>query len=239
MPSPTSRCSRKVIRVSAGKISASKCGRAATVCNIYAQQRCERHSFFHWRMMFPRLVARALTRKRKRTNMKQLYFLIMVLALAVLGTSCSHTLNLSLAKRHYRDGFYVDMGSKKTLPQPIALMKRKLAPLSKEIKERDVPGLKTLPNEKQMAGLDPNSPAGNSFTREMPRTKTNAWIDPLHVLKSKRSLFRGQLMKDDEGHGYWLWTLVGILIVVWLILLLTGGSLGGLIYIDQSSQTST
>src|ERR1051325_6797921 len=164
-------------------------------------------------------------------TMKKLYFLIMVLALAVLGTSCSHTLNLSLTKRHYRDGFYVDMGSKKTSSQPVALLKHTPVPLSKEINTGSTREINTIPDEKQLANQEMNSSSEPSFSKEMPHTKTNTLLNPPRILKNKRALFRNQVMKDDNDHVYWLWTLVGILVVVWLILLLTGGSLGGLIYI--------
>jgi hypothetical protein len=165
--------------------------------------------------------------------MKTFHRILPLLALVFLGTSCMQVGNLEITKRHYRKGLYIDLHtSHKTTPVTSAL-----TPRAKE--EGTVPGNRTVsaPETGVINEVEPNIPPSSTLktvSHELKPPVTDGSI-PLSKLLFKRksfpSFYTGKF-SDHEGGGYWLWTLIAILIVIWLISLLTGGwGLGGLIYI--------
>jgi len=61
---------------------------------------------------------------------KQLSSILYIFLAAFLFASCGNMSNLSVAKRHYRGGYYVDFGHKKTIPVATTTTKNNVLPVN-------------------------------------------------------------------------------------------------------------
>ena len=160
--------------------------------------------------------------------MKKLFTSLLLAASAcVLFSSCG---NMSLAKRHYSNGYYVDFGNNKT--------KAETKESEKTAQNVSVPATEPTINnelsaktktETAQVNTDNNKndiqSAGKKLSDENPKVNTiKSFLKNIFQLKkalNKRS--------DSGGHSF-LWKLVVFLLVLWLVLYLIGG-LGDIIYL--------
>lgn len=189
--------------------------------------------------------------------MKRLLVNFIFIFSATVISSCAFVPGISLTKRNFRDGYYLDfisgkknksefkpetISADKLIEQPVDVLikilpENNLADLSPEKTGFSV--LKKNNNEIQRKVIrKANSPdvisgAGglnkNIFSRTISSVKLLSKIPTSLVNFPKTSNSTASV--NHEG-GEIIWTIIGVLILLWLLSLLTGGwGLGGLIYI--------
>jgi hypothetical protein len=178
-----------------------------------------------------------------------LFYLILFISGSILFTSCNQ--NMSLTKRHYRNGYHVEYASKR----PVIKSKETEAP---EISMSEITG-KTV---KETQATETNQPilreesiaqtnTANSNKNPEPvfNKKSSAKRSSVHAKpfadvitpqaktdRSKLSIkdkFQAakSLSRDDDAHSLF-WIVITIIAILYLIALVTGGwGLGGAIHV--------
>jgi len=155
--------------------------------------------------------------------------------------SCNSGLNFSVTKRHYRNGFYVDRTASRQ--QPVSQSTQSVAKSGFETKPLDVL-IDNQPEQPLVAstvrtefnGIKTTT-LGKSINQGVsPINRTvlqiNKPVSEMNVINNSDKIKSFSKMDDTSSPGYWVWTIIGILLLIWLLSLLTGGwGLGGLIYI--------
>lgn len=178
--------------------------------------------------------------------MKKLFTIsINCIIVCMLFSSCAS--NLSIVKRHYRPGYYIDYrhrapsveyAAQKTAP----VQKIAVAPLA----ERTLPALPTPegafnPDMNRSSGLIA-VPAEEKTTYKRPVFNIKqALLNPVSIaktetssLQSRSSLYQGAAAYDDDRAAgaalSLLWIVIVVILILWLIGILSGDfGLGGLI----------
>lgn len=173
------------------------------------------------------------------------YSLFLFAATAMLLASCSTQLsNVSVTKRHYRSGYYVDMGNAKHKTE-IASQKTivpaiETVPVS-QVKEANnvsesTPIITTTASgtiaskknkqdiPKELIASSHKHSASGSLT-QLPVPNTVKELKNIQVISNILS----ESKSNDHNHSL-LWTIIVILLILWLISFLMGGwGLGGLL----------
>lgn len=178
--------------------------------------------------------------------MKNLFNCItLIIGTSVLFSSCSHQ-DLALTKRHYRNGYYVERTTKpadqKTKAQEPAYSEQPVTAPEEAMEPKMESNL--------LAGTDNSNKTGqgditqdNSTIKSADKIGTNKSVIPYFsivdskkntpktFLENKSPLKKMLRSSDGGGHGL-IWTIIVILLIIWLIALLTGGwGLGGLLWL--------
>jgi hypothetical protein len=185
--------------------------------------------------------------------MKKLFTSAVLFVLAgVLLSSCSNTSGLSITKRHYRSGYYVNWGSKKQVPAvaKIPLMARHqgipvisaksetqvsttgstVASTKSGIVIKNEPSKKIQISENKI--INSTSSSKNIFTVNADATN--------NVAESPGVNNRQTLSESNSGAGdaaagaalSLLWIVIVVILILFLIGVLSGGwGLGGLLYL--------
>jgi hypothetical protein len=178
--------------------------------------------------------------------MKNLFTCItLFIGASILFSSCSHQ-DLALTKRHYRNGYYVERSAKpadqKTKAQepvdseqPVTVSEEAVEP---KMENNLLAGTDNL--NKTVQG---DIAQDNSTIKSADHTGTNKSIIPhFSILDSKKNTpktflenkFSANKMlrsSGSGGHGL-LWTIIVILLILWLIAFLMGGwGLGNLLWL--------
>jgi hypothetical protein len=181
-----------------------------------------------------------------------LRFLLVSLAGSVLLTSCSTTSNLALTKRHYRNGYYVDRGhTNPNAGTPAEAYKQEEKVASEKPADVKTPAVNSTPENTTVettpaAGKNLASRVKEVLKKQTVKTapaksevvsaKTLA-MQPASAEKHNQASVQDRLLSEkallhsDSGHHGFLWTLIVVLLLVWLILFLLGTTLGGLIWL--------
>ncbi len=155
-------------------------------------------------------------------------------------SSCAFEAGISLTKRNFRDGYYFNFFSGKN-----NTIKNSQETINEDkLKEQpaDIPILILPENNFQRPTPSFANTRGNARHREAkkemnqkknfkkPFAKRNRFFEKI-ITKSNYPLNNNTASINHEGGGI-IWTIIGILILLWLLSLLTGGwGLGGLIYL--------
>ena len=176
---------------------------------------------------------------------KIIYPLVLFIVAGMLLASCSTQLStVSIKKRHYRNGYYVDIANSKKNNESVKEQQSIDAKLivneitsDKTIAETTIPAtsIETAPAQKNEKTIPKDLTA--STVKHTP-TQTGK-IKLKHITSSeelKNIAERTQYLSDanngNNNNGGLIWTIIVILLVLWLLALLTGGwGLGGLIYL--------
>ena len=179
--------------------------------------------------------------------MKNLSTLFFALITIFLCSSCKQLSDLSVTKRHYREGYYIDYRSDKTENRAYRASGDYNKNSDKEqflmvdgdspVKPSSMHGHEQLTSLPKAARTIKKAPVISS---RLPENKTLTHLPDRSLQKeilpadTKVPVVKVEKIKADDGgrSGYLIWTLILILLVLWLLSLLTGGwGLGGLIYI--------
>lgn len=171
----------------------------------------------------------------------------LILFSAIIISSCASLPGVSVTKRNFRNGYYLDFISGKTTGTEAIKsdnLKEQPADLPVNIFPKDnllnpSPLLAYAEKEPIPADKRKNEMKNTSILKKLQAIKTNNAKVPLIKIRYKsRPLIKPTMDTDNntasinhEG-GSIIWTLIGILLLLWLLSLLTGGwGLGGLIYL--------
>lgn len=179
--------------------------------------------------------------------MKNLFTCItLFIGASILFSSCSHQ-DLALTKRHYRNGYYVERTTKpagqKTKEQETVYSEQPVT-ASEETTEPKM-------ENNLLAGTDNlNKNGQGDITQDHSTVKPADYIAAkksaiphFSVLDSKKNSpktflankfpLKKMLVRSSDGGGHGLlWTIIVILLILWLVALLTGGwGLGNLIWL--------
>lgn len=169
-------------------------------------------------------------------------YLILFFSAVIIFSSCASLPGVSVEKRNFRSGYYFDIITGKT---------NKSEPIKSEFNEEpsDLP-VKLIPVDNLidppplLAGEEKKMAAAAVERKDKMKEKTIRKRFSAVAQKTTHSAkaffkenaltapgFNNSTASVENGGGI-IWTLVGILVLVWLLSLLTGGwGLGGLIYI--------
>lgn len=173
--------------------------------------------------------------------------LFLLLALVISLSACTFHSGLTLEKRRYRNGFHFDFiaennGEKVKTETP----EKKLPELMQEPSDIPLellhqnpfsdtaPSLALLENNVSMKSRSSGKRKMEiHFRRNVPLLKENgSFSRAQRYCPSFKFPNRKSLANTPREGGNIVWTLVGILVLIWLLSMLTGGwGLGGLIYI--------
>lgn len=170
-------------------------------------------------------------------------FYISFIAGSLLLISCSQISTFSVTKRHYRDGYYIDINSGKQaehISQQVLKQNRMdnrrivIAENKPENKSYTSAGATIINKKDGNGGKIANR--GKVVTHMHPiRQGMNAPMTSVYkdaAIQKMVSNKKTSSQDNIDSPGYWLWTIIVLLFLVWLLSLLTGGwGLGGLIYI--------
>lgn len=172
---------------------------------------------------------------------KLLHFSSLCILAGLLLSSCSS--NVSIAKRHYRSGYYVDF-SKKAPSVNYASAKPERKAVLAPIASPELPG---IPEQYASAGTQLNTtlidiPANKKAPLKVRHSVANAMqmlTQPLTVAKSATQAIQntpvfsydGSAGDDAAGAALsLLWIVIVVILIIWLLGLVAGGwGLGGLI----------
>ena len=161
------------------------------------------------------------------------YLLLSIIFLS----SCSQMSTLSVEKRHYRSGFYVDYNKKikKEAASAVDVNEPAVEKISALIAKSDGDDIAIVPvinkNEITNAGLPTTEKKNkikifqnNFFSEQLIKIKK-----PLTTTRQVISAVKKINHHNDDGLS-WFWSVIVLIVIIWLIAYLTGGwGLGGLI----------
>jgi hypothetical protein len=182
--------------------------------------------------------------------------IILIFSFALILSSCGSQSGISLTKRHYRNGYHVELGKGK-LPQTAKVEVKSDEVIDIEqsteaeqlINDKVTPGSASLATEpekqvilanNETAAINHKQDAAVGESEAKPATgKNKLFSEGTGSIKKviKNSGIKEMIKSNSntasasEDGGGLLWTIIAILLVLWLIGLLTGTTLGGLIYI--------
>lgn len=188
--------------------------------------------------------------------MKKLFTLIIFfVATSIFFTSCNQTVGISLTKRHYRSGYNLEVSGKpskvktaevetieNTAPeeQEYASIQSSgenyIKPKPMSFTDNSSENTVKVDNEANVAN---NKGAGHlNKTTSKPSSKIISSVKSIakrpFSFKNVFSQIKTSVLNVDSDHGggSLIWTIIVVLLVLWLLSLLTGGwGLGGLLYL--------
>ena len=181
---------------------------------------------------------------------KLLSFILLAIGTSILISSCSQLPTLTIEKRHFNNGYYIDYGStiKKTdanqsvkedkAEQPVLASVQQPSPDKASIKAAlSKNGLENM--EETFAGND------KSVANNIKETNTTSTKRPLGFVSKMASsaktlvnnprdiknLISEKKISARHDNGSLVWTIIAILIILILLDILTGGWLGALLWL--------
>ncbi len=176
-----------------------------------------------------------------------------IAAASILFSSCNQTTGISLTKRHYRNGYNLEVSGKPSKTTKKAAQSEEVAITeTKTAEQPEYASVETSSGESYIKHEPVSFNKQNSKKSETEAVAETKQITAKTAKKSSRFMAAAKsavktpfalkrimaenkaiAMADDARSGGGLiWTIVGVLLIVWLISLLTGGwGLGGFIYI--------
>ena len=180
---------------------------------------------------------------------KFVYSLFLVITAAMVLASCSTQLStVSIEKRHYNKGYFVQMGKKYKSESASRDIKTSVAEpvrstqvtsennVSETVPVSETPVTGTIAVAKNKQAVSKNltaSAAKHSAPSNLKRNFTPNTLKELKELKaaSKRMVFESKSHDNNNNRGL-LWTIIVILLILWLISFLSGGwGLGGILHL--------
>lgn len=174
-----------------------------------------------------------------------LYSIVMIISGSILLSSCNQGASFTLTKRHYAKGYYVDYTNKHEIEKPenIAVADKKesvvvpFMPLSPTTNNKVV-----IANSRKIL----NNNNANRSVSEVPKTnnksllsnviKNASYKSVLSTITAAQILTKNKMQfenapqnitatKDEGGHRAHslFWTVILIILILWLIGILTGG----------------
>ena len=170
--------------------------------------------------------------------------IILFTGASLLFFSCSRESSLSFTKRHYRNGYFVEHAINQPVPKPQthetdfieqpSIASQKTTKQIRVERDLDVKNVNTS-ESKQAVVSKPKSVATErinhkpvngsipSFISDI-RSKTNT---PVHKFQLKHT----QQVTDENVRSFF-WTVILVILILWLIAVLSGGwGLGGLVHL--------
>lgn len=188
--------------------------------------------------------------------MKSFFNVLILLAPACFFFSCNNSTGVSLTKRHYRNGYNVEMAGKIkndnhhmvtnefTKPEKQKSEQPEYASI-RVSDERDInnnhyslnSGIKKNDAKVVLKNMDQKSKNSSPSNKNVSKilTNTGKFISKIPfaskiILPKIKATNHPNAAANDGGNL--VWTIIGVLLVLWLLSLLTGGwGLGGLIYL--------
>ena len=170
--------------------------------------------------------------------MKNLFTTIIILLIASVAlTSCKN--NMSLTKRHYRKGYFVEHSSKqksiktadviKVKPQNM-IVNKTIEPVNQEIVYANVTKTEET-NQNSIVKSQTNLNEGKKNNLSLPYISTAKHYSPVNVkannqktnLKSLSQLKKSFLSASDDDARSFFWTIILLIVIIWLIAVLVGG----------------
>lgn len=175
--------------------------------------------------------------------MKKITYSLYILAAVFLLSSCSWLSTLSITKRHYSKGYHIDMVAK----HKTEAIKQAITSETSSVKQ-SAPGnnifettaqhptangrtvakpANELTSSKEIIASIVKPAGANKFSNLVPNT-----LEELKNINATGKVYVSESKaRDSNSHGL-LWTIIVILLVLWLLSLLTGGwGLGGLLHL--------
>ncbi len=187
--------------------------------------------------------------------MKKLFTLILFfVTTSIFFTSCNQTVGISLTKRHYRSGYNLEVSGKPSKVKTAEVETiENTAPEEQEYASTQSSGENYI-KPKPMSFTDNSSEntvkvdneanvANNKGTTRLDKTPSSKPSSKIvssvkSIAKSPFSFkkvfsqIKTSVVDSDHGGGSLIWTIIVVLLVLWLLSLLTGGwGLGGLLYL--------
>jgi hypothetical protein len=148
-----------------------------------------------------------------------------------------------MAKRHYRNGYYVSR-SNSVLPKPLGrevIEKEKPVFASQQMVGQSVEKnvFADVPDGSDDKGDRMKTEGNSSFKKSVARVKSTA-LSKINAARSLSFKNSGSLKqyatshidRDDDDALSFLWTVIALVLIIWLIAFLMGGwGLGGLIHV--------
>jgi len=188
--------------------------------------------------------------------MKSFLNVIILLAPACFFFSCNNSTGISLTKRHYRNGYNVEI-ARKIKNDKLGIVANECTITDKQTVEqpeyasvhvsdkRDLnnnhfsfnSGIKKTDTKVHLKNMDQksknSSPSNKKATKIL--TNTGKYLSKIPFV-SKSILPKIKVsnhpITDVNDGGNLIWTVIGVLLVLWLLSLLTGGwGLGGFLYL--------
>ena len=169
---------------------------------------------------------------------------ILFITACLLFSSCAEQFSGSIAKRHYMNGFYVNLNKNKPVESKIVDMKssipedHSLVPTNKKEDVKNV----LVENEERMNTSEivevsdvahVNRKSGNALSSSTTSGKikrVKMLMQNSKEIKNIVSKDKVQMMKQRGGGGGLIWTIIIVLLILWLLGFLLG-DFGGLLYI--------
>jgi hypothetical protein len=168
---------------------------------------------------------------------KSIYLLICMAAL--LFSSCAKLATLTVEKRHYRNGYYVDYNHNNKFKAEITKADRQQEDMQKPVLANDISTKESFPDERNKiipsSNMYPNIPDAGEEKQQISKSKLGKIIKSAIIADSEPIphdlIKRGYSEKKDSDEPLSMfWSVIVLIVVVWLIAYFTGGwGLGGLI----------
>ncbi len=161
------------------------------------------------------------------------YFISTVLLFAVLFYGCSQWTNLSVEKRHYRNGFYFSYNKQATkdIPSSAEIVKQEKSSADNSTasvkNEPAVPKFSGLPQE--IMPVHSHSEKRKIIKNEIKKVQ-NIFTEKNSIKRVKQITQQIKTLKHDDDGLSFFWSIIVLIVIIWLIAYFTGGwGLGGLI----------
>lgn len=178
---------------------------------------------------------------------KIIYALFLVLTAAMVLSSCSSQLStVSIEKRHYNKGYFVQMNKKYRSESVSGDIKTSVAEpvrstqvtsedaISEAIPAEETPATGTIAAGENKQAISKNlsaSVAKSPAPGNLKRSFTPNTLKELKEMKAASKRIISESKGNNNNNGL-IWTIIVILLLLWLLSLLTGGwGLGGLLYL--------
>lgn len=199
------------------------------------------------------LYPKYLTKEIKKSMKKLFHFIVFFVVTSIFFSACNQ--GVSLTKRHYRNGYNLEVSGKTSKAKTIEIETFENTSLEQpeyaSIQSSDENYIQPKPlsfiNNGSENTVTPDK-EGNSEnnkgtiqvnkTPSKPISKIVSSVKRIaktpfslkHVISENKTSVRNQ--DDTRGGGGLIWTIIAVLLVLWLLSLLTGGwGLGGLLYL--------
>ena len=180
---------------------------------------------------------------------KILLFLLVTVGASVVLSSCSQMSTITVAKRHFKNGYYIDYGSnlKKTdviqsdapaKDQPVLASTQKPAVYKASIKaafpRKELVNRESLPNRDNAIAtseLKQNNRATKNRSATLASNVAAVAKTLVEHPKEIKNSIAEKKITARHSNGNLIWTIIAILVILILLDILTGGWLGGLLYL--------
>lgn len=178
--------------------------------------------------------------------MKKTHASVFILAFAgFLLSSCESTSNMSITKRHYRNGYYLERTNPNIQMQK--MQQTRVLPGERNIKPSNELKLTSGQNRIQPTKNNPETPLGqikkvktSIYTIDNAGKTINEINTPAKGIRENKSIFNKNKIathkihdgEESNGLGGLLWIIIIVLVILWALSYPLGGfGVGGLIYL--------